>query len=111
MKNIVKNTKEKGRFQIFSYFDKKEKTYVAVCLEFNIVLTGNNPAALANEVMFMSLTHIESVKDLDFPVDLLNRPAPKKYWDIFEEIKKTKENTIIESPYQTDLFNKACLEN
>lgn len=109
MKTVKRNTKQEGNFQIFTYYNKTEKTYVAVCLEFNIILTGNNPAALASEVMTMSLTHIESVIELDYPEDLLNRHASKKYWNLFEKIKdkeNTKNNTIIKSPYQANLFEQ-----
>lgn len=99
----MKNTKKKGNFQIFSYFDSEIQSYVGVCLEFNIVLTGNDPAAVANEVMRMSLTHIQTVKNLNLSNDLLNRHAPKEYWDLFEKIKSQKNTTVIQSPYSNSL--------
>lgn len=104
----MKNTVEKGTVTIFSYFDTQENTFIGVCLEFNIVLTGNHPFAVTHEVLEMAKSHIETVRDHNLPDELLNRHAPKKYWDLFDKLRGVKDRTdgsIFQSPYSKEEFS------
>ena len=74
-----KNTKKEGIVE-FTLFEEGGH-YVAVCLTFDIVLEGDDPTVLKMEIVKAAQLHMETVKELDMSDDLLNRSAPKEYWE------------------------------
>lgn len=105
----MKNTKEKGTIQFLVY--KSGKSYVGVCLTFDIVEEGSNPKELTQSIIEAAKLHLETVIKHDLSDDLLNRPAPKEYWDKFyatlREIESQKNKytggSSIISPYTREL--------
>ena len=77
----TKNTKEKGNIEFFVYKTKSENAYTGVCLTFDIVEEGSNPDALMKSLEEAALLHLEAVRIKNLSDTLLNRPAPKKYWN------------------------------
>ena len=79
MNNPVKNTNEKGivEFTIF----QEGKTYVGVCLYFDNVIKRTDYNQLKKDIFTAAQLHVETVKANNLSEDLLNRPAPKEYWD------------------------------
>jgi predicted RNase H-like HicB family nuclease len=102
------NTKKSGRVEFVVYYDFTDKHFVGVCLTFNIVMEGEDGAVLEQELRKAAELHIETVKAQKLSDDLLNRPAPKKYWDIYHESQKGKNTkglhrnpnpTVLSTPY------------
>jgi len=106
----IRNTKQKGSFTIFGYQEKDEDFFVFVCLEFNIVATGDNPFEVQAQILNMASDHVGLVIENDLSDDLLNRHAPKKYFDLYEQIKRSKSTHKISSPYTRDAL-ELCRES
>lgn len=102
---MILNTKEKGiiRFVIFPH----KKQFVGVCLDFNIIEEGENPRELMESLEEAAIGHVEVVIKEKLSDELLNRHAPKRYWDKYNEIKRkvgTKKKRVkirISSPQKT----------
>ena len=76
------NTKEKGTIK-FLFYKKPGQKYVGVCLTFNIVEEGTNFQKLRDSVMSAAVGHLMVVNKEKLGNKLLNRPAPKRYWDMY----------------------------
>ena len=78
------NTKEKGivRFIVFP----QKKQFVGVCLDFNIIEEGENPQKLIESLEEAATGYIEVAIKENLSDELLNRHAPKKYWEKYKEI-------------------------
>ncbi len=74
-----KNNKKSGLVE-FTLFEENGH-YVAVCLTFDIVLEGDDPIVLKEEIVKAAQLHLQTVSELNLSDDLLNRPAPKEYWE------------------------------
>lgn len=88
----MKNTKKRGIIRFFVY--KKGKTYVGVCLELDIVEEGENVEKLKKSLIEAAQGYVETVIKEKMDDKLLNRPAPKNYWNKYEAFLKclrTKE--------------------
>ncbi|HEY9583675.1 MAG TPA: hypothetical protein VJI66_01775 [Candidatus Paceibacterota bacterium] len=91
-----KNTKEKGVIEFMVY--KEGKTFVGVCLTFDIVEEGNDPHKLMESIKEAAQLHLEVVRELGWSDKLLNRYAPEEYWKkYFQAISSTKKPIL--SPY------------
>ena len=77
MKQI--NSKKLGVVE-FTLFEEKGR-YIAVCLTFDIVLEGDDPSVLKEEIVKAAQLHIQTVTELKMSDNLLNRKAPKEYWE------------------------------
>lgn len=101
-----KNNKKGGTVEYIVY--KEGKTYVGVCLTFDIVEEGENPTELMKSIKEAAELHLETVIKHNLSDQLLNRYAPKEYWDkYFESAKKLekspKDSFSIRSPYYQSL--------
>lgn len=98
----MKNTKEKGMVEFFVYHERN--SYVGVCLTFGILEEGTNSLALMESIKEAAMLHLEVVVKNNLSDELLNRHAPKKYWDKYHEALKQSslkaDNFFIRSPYQ-----------
>src|SRR3989338_6791081 len=93
-----KNTKDRGTMEFLVY--KEGKTFVGVCLTFDIVEEGDNAEKLMESIQEAALGHLEAVRGLNFPDALLNRYAPKEYWDIYyKAIGDIQSKKAIKSPF------------
>jgi len=106
--SLPKNIKKAGRVEFVVYYDFADKHFIGVCLTFNIVIEGNDPVVLEQELRKSAELHIQTVKEQDLSDELLNRPAPKKYWDIYYESQSGKNTngtqrdakpTVLSTPY------------
>jgi predicted RNase H-like HicB family nuclease len=86
MKNrlIFNNTYVSGRARVFIYEDKGK--YIAVCLEFGLVVSAKTLEKARECIQDVTQSYLSNVLENKLSVKLLNRPAPKKYWKIYEEI-------------------------
>ena len=97
------NTKKKGTIEFLVY--KEGKTFVGVCLTFDIIEEGNNPEKLMESIQEAAQGHLKVVREKNMPDDLLNRYAPKEYWDIYYKvIGDIKSKKSIKSPYSFLIF-------
>lgn len=55
--------------------------YVGVCLTFDIIVEGENYDEVRQELMDAATLHIETVRKNNLSEELLNRHAPKEYWE------------------------------
>lgn len=101
-----KNTKENGTIEYIVY--EEGKNFVGVCLTFDIVEEGENPTELLKSIKESAELHLETVIKNKLSDDLLNRYAPKEYWnkyfDISKNLEKSPQNAFpIRSPYYQSL--------
>jgi hypothetical protein len=86
----MRNTKERGQFTLFVY-KEKPNYYIGICLEFDIVKEGKNASEVMELLEKASIGYLQTVIKENLSDDLLNKRAPKKYWQKykqFEELKK-----------------------
>ena len=100
----TQNTKKQGLISFLVAKQKGENNFIGVCLTFNIVQEDNDPERLLRSLQESAKLHLETVLEKNLPDELLNRPAPKKYWKIYfeskEMIRKEKEMALTTSiPY------------
>jgi len=98
----MKNTKKRGTIEFIVFPDKRNERYVGVCLTFDIVEEGKDLKKLKKSIMEAAQLHLECVIKNNLSDDLLNRKAPKEYWDKYEEIKKiTQHSRNVKTPRVT----------
>jgi len=83
------NTKKKGTYEFFFYKEKGKS--IGVCLTLDIVEEGKNLKQVFNNLIEAVRGHIFTVIKKNLSDKLLNRPAPKYYWERLEEFIKLKE--------------------
>lgn len=88
MRLIEKNTKKVGNITIFTY--KKGKKYLSICLELDIIKEGDKLQTLNQEMIEAVIGHVETVCKGNLSDDLLNRPAPEKYWQAYDDFIKAQ---------------------
>ncbi len=121
-KKLRFNNTYKSGSVTFLLIPEKNK-YLGVCLEFDLVVQADTLKEAKEQIEdYAELWHINAVKH-KLPEELLNKPAPKKYWDIYAKLvdqdlkrikaeKQTSENVSIEpqqvvscqSPYPNFVF-------
>ena len=86
MKNelIFNNTYKSGRTRVFIYEGKQK--YIAVCLEFGLVIKAKTLEKARECIKDVIESYLSNVLENKLSEKLLNRPAPKKYWKIYEEV-------------------------
>ena len=96
------NTKESGVIEFLIY--KEEDTYVGVCLTFNIVEEGSDPNEVKKQLEEAAKLHLTVVRDKRLSDELLNRHAPKEYWDkyfAFQELLTTQKEVAPTDVFET----------
>ena len=73
------NTKNKGSLEFYVY-KEKSGDYCAICLTLNLIEWGKDPKKLMNSINEAAISHIVGVIKKGLSDELLNRPAPDKYW-------------------------------
>ena len=79
----MKNTKDQGIIRFITIPDK-ENGFLGVCLDFDIVISGENRRAVMDRVQESAMGHLSIVVEKGLSDSLLNRKAPMRYWDIYE---------------------------
>ncbi len=73
-------------------YQEKDGSFTGVCLDLDIVEEGH--ATLQEAILSICdaiESHFKAAKKLGLPKELIDRPAPKKYWDKLKEL--ASENT------------------
>lgn len=78
-----KNTHKNVTATVFVFLNAKEKKYVGVCLELDIVETDKDKVVLAKRMKEHVQAYVEYVCTKKLDENLLNRPAPDEYWKMF----------------------------
>lgn len=81
------NTKERGVVEFLIMCEEGNDKFIGVCLTFNILQEGDDPMDLLQELREAAKLHVETVIEKNLPDTLLNRPAPKKYWDLYSKAR------------------------
>jgi len=68
-------------------FPEKGK-YIAVCLDLDIVEEAGTKENVLAKIAEAVVGYIENAIKNDLDDKVLNRPAPKKYWDLYEKYLK-----------------------
>ncbi len=79
----MKNSKQLGSATVFIYPSKDR--YIGVCLELDLVDEGKDRDELVERMKKRVDSYISYIHKKDHDDALLNRPAPKKYWNKFYE--------------------------
>lgn len=88
-KLIFNNTYKTGRATVLVL--KEKDKYVGICLEFDLEVAGStHEEAKERIVEYMQVWH-KNIVENKLPETLLNRPAPKKYWNMLEKVTKDLE--------------------
>src|SRR3990167_506369 len=91
-----KNTKKEGTIEFLVY--KEGKTFVGVCLTFDIIEEGTDALSVLKSIKEATQVHLNAVVKHNMTDDLLNRYAPVEYWEkYFETIKKTQTASMKKS--------------
>lgn len=73
-------------------YKEKDGSFAGVCLDLDIVEEGHS--TLEEAILSINdaiLSHIQAAAKLNFPKELIDRAAPKKYWNKLKEV--TQEHT------------------
>ena len=68
-------------------YKEKDGSFTGVCLDLDIVEEGH--ASLEEAILSINdaiLSHIQAAAKLDFPKELIDRSAPKEYWNKLKDI-------------------------
>jgi len=100
MRNM-KNTKQFSEVTVFIY--PKKDRYIGVCLELDLIDEDVDKNILSERMKKRVRSYIAYIKKRNSDDALLNRPAPKRYWNKFyqfldimrqEEKKRMSWNTV-----------------
>lgn len=84
----MKNTKQQGQFRFIIYKRALDKCYTGVCLDLDIVEEDKDSIALRKSLEEAARGYFEAVIKKNLPDTLLNKPSPKKYWQIIKDLEK-----------------------
>ena len=79
---MSKNTKRSGFARIIIY--PYQRWHIAVCLDFNIIEEDEDREELEKSIKEAVYGYIETIRKCNVDNVLLNRPADKKYWKMYE---------------------------
>ena len=100
----MKNTKDKGIVE-FVMFEEHGR-YVAACLTFDIVLEGDDATTLKEQIIAAARLHLDTVEKLNLPETLLNRPAPKEYWDKRGQLLDLDNRKALRQTFHTGTYSR-----
>lgn len=89
---IFNNTYKKGAVTYLIF--KEGNKFVGVCLEFNLEVEANTPQETKERIEDYSKAWLENVVKNKLSEELLNKPAPKKYWNIYREAVNDAEQRL-----------------
>ncbi|MCL5783917.1 MAG: hypothetical protein M1142_00980 [Patescibacteria group bacterium] len=82
-------------------YKETDGSFTGVCLDLDIIEEGHKSLEEAilsiNEAVD---SHLQAAAKLNFPKELLSRPAPKEYWNKLKEITQTKQQKELSAPFQ-----------
>ena len=89
----MRNTKKKGKFTLFVY-PEKPNYFVGVCLEFDLIQEGKSASDVMRRIKKASLAYLMTVIKKHYSDDLLNKPAPDKYWKRYLRFLKKRSEAV-----------------
>jgi len=84
----MKNIKQQGQFRFIIFKKAGEKYYTGVCLDLDIVEQDKNPVTLRKSLEEAAQGYLEAINIKNLNDELLNKPAPKEYWNILIDLEK-----------------------
>lgn len=91
----MRNTKKQGKFTLFVY-QEKSNYYIGVNLHFDLIQEGKTIQEAIENIERVTWGYLKTVIKKKWSDDLLNRPAPKEYWDKYkthlDHLKKREED-------------------
>lgn len=81
------NTKKRGLVEFLVY--REGKRFIGVCLTFDIIEEGEDPDSVMRSIEEAARLHLDVVTKENMRDELLNRYAPKKYWDKYLALQKS----------------------
>ena len=99
-KLLFNNTYESGSYRIFIYKKKSDKEFTAVCLEFDLIIKGKTLKAAKECIMDVTTAWIRNVQENKLSETLLNRPADKKYWELYKGVLVSEQRAIEEEQHK-----------
>lgn len=82
-------------------YQEKDGSFTGVCLDLDIVEQGHT--TLQEAILSINdaiLSHFNAAKKMGFPKELINRPAPKEYWNKLKEFTKQQTTRRDFAPFQ-----------
>ena len=67
-------------------FTKEGDDFVGVCLEFDLMVKGKTRDEVEIQLRDYANAWLENARKHKLPEEVLNRPAPKKYWKIYQKL-------------------------
>lgn len=103
-KLVFNNTYSSGTYTLIALKDGKK--FAGVCLEFDLITEGESINDAMEKITEYAEAWLENARKHRIPEEVLNRPAPKKYWDMFKlisvatqkRVKKTKARKAVKIP-------------
>lgn len=86
MKKNLDNKKTQGIARILIYPSKNK--YIGVCLDFDIIEEANTKEEVIKQIKEATRGYIINAWKNNLDNSLLNRSAPKKYWEIYKEYSR-----------------------
>jgi hypothetical protein len=103
--NKTFNTKKTGTARAIIF--KSGKQFRAVCLDFDIIEEAETMVEAEKQIKEAVVGYIKNICKNNLSDELLNRPAEKKYWDIYykylEYINKREGAKKLEGARSVDL--------
>jgi len=113
----MENTKEQGVLRFLIYKKLRDEVFTGICLDLGIVEENKNPQKLKKSLEEAATGYLETVDKEKLSDNLLNKPVPKKYLNIINEIeaqlKLTKKSPIYKKKALIEdiqFFNKEIKE-
>ncbi|MBI5654394.1 hypothetical protein HZC53_01940 [Candidatus Uhrbacteria bacterium] len=94
----MKNAKHLGEATVFIYPSKDR--YIGVCLELDLIDEDSDRDILVDRMKRRVESYVAFIHKKNYDDSLLNRPAPKKYWNKFYQflsLMKEEEKKHIRS--------------
>ena len=89
--DVAMNNKEKGTIRLFVYRKKNSKVIVGVCLDFGIIVTGNDCEIVKKDLMRATRGYLAVVRQEKLNDALLNNQADEECYSIYQKVLKSEQ--------------------
>lgn len=86
------NTYDSGKLTFIMF--KEGNIYTAVCLEFDLLTQAENPKDAEERISDYAKAWLTNVKKNKLSEELLNQPAPQKYWRIYKKMLEEEQRRL-----------------
>lgn len=99
----MNNTKESGQFSFLIYKKPRDKYFIGICLELDIVEQNEDPAKLRKSLEEAAQGYLAAVAMNNLDNKLLNKTISKKYQKIVEEMENSLHQLHQSTPAKKSL--------